>query len=573
MIVLALTFVSAVVNSPVASSQSGWDDVEIGYEGNTAPGTLALDRGRPRVAYITPQRDLGYAWCNTDCGNRSSWESITLEAGDHPSPSIAVDRWGRPRIASIDLDADAVVYSACDTDCHNPGSWTHTKIASTSGYSGLSMALDPWGRPRLTYMRFPGNDLVFASCDQSCVSPKSWGSVVLNGSGGDFPSVALDGVRPRIAYAKSTGTRGTDLRYLSCESRCLSAGSWVEVTVTWSEAIGLPSLVVEGERAHVAFNPNTPAGVPRLMYTSCSSACTQADHWDAPVVAFPREAHAPVLEVTGGRPRVVFNECVNCATPAEEGHLYYASCDGGCSSAGNWSNTRLAPAERQVRSAGFALDGERPRVVYNDAFGVGGDLHYLFCDGCGAAGSWPPPPSSSPPSDDPPPSSSSTTSTTTPEGGSSGSGGGSSPSGGFDGGGVPGSGGGGAAGSSGGDAGLGSGSDSGADGGVSVSGAAAGPAGSAEAAGRDTGATAQRGSDADVGLSSVGRSLADAPGTVARLPGAAIDVVRDPSRVLSWPWGRLLLKGFAVILFVVVARLWQVEARDRREAIDAVLVS
>ena len=102
----ATNWKGAAVGVPVKHGQT--PDIEIDHG------------GRPRIAYMTYNGDLGYAWCNAGCtAGESSWQSRTIETVaameaanpqaipftcDQPvwhgaTPTLALDGAGNPRIA------------------------------------------------------------------------------------------------------------------------------------------------------------------------------------------------------------------------------------------------------------------------------------------------------------------------------------------------------------------------------------------------------------------------------------------------------------------------------------------
>lgn len=567
----AALFTALMVSVPTpARSEQAWEDTDTGLPGGDSTGGIALDRGRPRLLYWTSSQvgDLRFAWCDGDCHGESSWRSTrVVDDIEHPSlagADLAVDRSGRVHIAYNNQDRQGIFYARCDGGCGSAGAWAHAKVDDTNWGGGLSLAVDPWGRPRIAYAAGPEVRLMYAACNEDCTSEGGWSRLrVLREQRGAYPSLALDGVKPRIAFDD-----WDEVHYLSCEARCLERGSWRETAVAASPNGGAQpsSLVVEGERAHIAF-PTTSKYY--VAYVRCEAGCSNPARWSEPVTVFDDTTSAPQLAVVDGRPRIAFVDPVlNAENPTavhNEDHLTYAWCDTGCAPASgsnaNWNVQRIVwPATWPS----LALDGERPRIAYNRDYNSSSDpepMGFASCDeDCGSAGTWPDPPSSPPPEDDPPPSSSTTSPPTT------GSPSGSSPD---------------AGGPAGGTSTTGHGGDGGSqgDGGGGGSSPAGGTrSGSDSANARDGGGIAAGGTTDDADRGGAGRSggkdggdhsgsdggpVGDVARGVARAPGAAIDLITNPTKALSWPWGRISLSALAILLLAIVGRMIHFEAVDR----------
>jgi hypothetical protein len=102
-------------------SDGSWQPVNLGLGSGTGLGAdLALDgQGRPRTTYVTSAGDIGYSWCDTQCGQAGNWQHaiaetnaqltaaypvarpLTCDAGlwDSYAPSLVIDSQGNPRIA------------------------------------------------------------------------------------------------------------------------------------------------------------------------------------------------------------------------------------------------------------------------------------------------------------------------------------------------------------------------------------------------------------------------------------------------------------------------------------------
>ena len=156
--------------------------------------SLVFEDDRPRVVTRLnrsglPER-VDYHQCDADCGERTSWYSVTLE---HPEGKmwanwdLELDALGRPRVALYEpAGIDIVVggklyYGWCDGDCREPGSFQITEIVSGEG-KNVDLSIDSRGRTYMVYDAGQRGLLGAAWCDDNCTDQASWQRVILETS-------------------------------------------------------------------------------------------------------------------------------------------------------------------------------------------------------------------------------------------------------------------------------------------------------------------------------------------------------------------------------------------------------
>jgi hypothetical protein len=155
-----------------------WKCEQVDAVTNANYPSLDLDKSnRPRIAYYNAQSgDLRYAWqCGTDisclpnCGPTNDWECDTLDSTGTVGlfPSLFIDKAlsNNPRIAYYDRTNGKLKYALipgggtlgnCGPLFLGVQYWQCDSIASMgpslSGNLGISLALDPFGKPLIAYL-------------------------------------------------------------------------------------------------------------------------------------------------------------------------------------------------------------------------------------------------------------------------------------------------------------------------------------------------------------------------------------------------------------------------------------
>ena len=179
------------------------------------------------------------------------------------------------------------------------------------------------------------------------------------------------------------------LRYATCAASCDQGTSWQHVTVDTTANSGIgSSFVIDATGLHATYQVLNGQG--DLRYAACAGSCAQAASWQAATLDSSGDTgYAAALALDGsGRLHVTYVELVS----GGRGHLKYASCAGGCTTATNWQVAVLDSAMFLFASTrALAIDGNgRLHLVYQKSDSVGvAPLFYARCDsGCANAASW-----------------------------------------------------------------------------------------------------------------------------------------------------------------------------------------
>ena len=336
-----------------------------------------------RIAYYhSGSGDLKYASCDANCTIAGNWTKVTVDASGDVGQfaSLSVDS-GKPRIAYYDNSNKDLKYAACDSSCTTASNWTKISI-DTAGDVGsyASLALDS-EKPRIAYYDGGGNkDLKYASCDSSCTTAANWTAVTVDSSGdvGNYASLALDGVKPRIAYYEAGGPK--DLKYASCDASCTTVANWTKISVDTSGDVGnYASLALDGANPRIAHYDSV--NNRDVRYSSCDSNCTTASNWTS--VSFDTSGDVgsyASLRLDSGKPRVSYSDSTN-------NDLKYATCDTSCTTASNWTKVSVDTTGSVGQYTSIALDSSKSRVSYFDS--TNNDLKYATCDtACTTVANW-----------------------------------------------------------------------------------------------------------------------------------------------------------------------------------------
>ncbi len=382
-----------------------WTAVEL----DDAPAdrlALAVRPGAIAVAHAREQRQgggLDYLLCDADCSSRSGWRRTTVARGPYVwQISTAFDPWGNPHLAY--RSGQDLVYATCVDACDDEASWSavslgpvsvHDRDYGHSTYTGISIGLDEWGRPRIAYVDERTDDgdaggpaLKFASCETACDDPEQW-TVARIATPAPYPAqprLSHAGNRPRIAYTAQVGLART-VFYTACDEHCLGPDQWQHQRIRGKgpSLHGSFGFRLDGDRPRLAV-PAEHAG-----FVHCDAACAASDPWPQPVIVDDRSfAGQADLALARDGPRLVF-------VSGRRGWLHLAACDSSCDLAGSWTVTESRSFAGRPT---IAADGQRLRVAYvsdRDDRGAG-PLVVQQCDTpCGEPAALRPAPSGEPP--------------------------------------------------------------------------------------------------------------------------------------------------------------------------------
>lgn len=401
----AALLVTAPVTGASASEDppdDAWTRVELGTS-RTDGLDLAVRPGAIAIAHTPPDEDgagLEYLWCTSECHQSDAWQRTRLVSGRFVQQvSLALDPWGRPHLAY--RDGRDLVYRTCAHSCRESSSWSSVTIEQLSGsdrwggaLAGVSLALDSWGRPRIAYIDEdgdagePGGALEFASCDADCESPDQWSIIQLTVPGTSDaarPELAYVGTRPRLVHTEGGGAR--TVVYAACEKDCLGPDQWhrTRLPVSAGSSRSHYGLRFDRERPRLAVADNQ-----RAAYLECDTECTNIANWSSAAVVDPG-THADHVDLTLTRdgPRVAY-------VRDQGGWLHAGDCTTPCTASERWEPISFPALTGPAR---IAADGDRLRIasVIHPSDRSPGKLRLFLCDAaCGAPGDPPTPPGGTP---------------------------------------------------------------------------------------------------------------------------------------------------------------------------------
>ncbi len=313
--------------------------------------------GAPRLLITTDStvfaggKDYYYAACDTGCTEPAGWSftnvasgwtsAITLENDDELAQhAFELDGQGRPRFVYRDENYRVspshagLFYLACDTQCDDAAQWQETLVTTTTANSQErvyhpALAVTADGRPRIVSAEFfpigsGSPSLAYFACEAGCDVSANWQKVALMPRGGGAePSADIEvdvHGRPRVAFYQEAmlNSQGKRLFYLTCDDRCLEAGSWSAVDLGLGAFNGQePDLELDQQGRPVIAYADWDRGGPGLAW--CDASCGSAAGWQhrlledrnalyrAWPVAYPPHcdgglwnAHTPSLSLAAG---------------------------------------------------------------------------------------------------------------------------------------------------------------------------------------------------------------------------------------------------------------------------------
>lgn len=235
----------------------------------------------------------------------------------------------------------------------------------------------------------PVRPAYYAYCPASCTSPAAF-TIVSLGDGVDFAALDLDpNGRPRLLLRQSVQSGSVYLfQYWQCDSNCTHPAQWsgdsigyaYRRQVGWVESF-VHSFALDhaGRPRFVYYDSGADYNDPHwgAFYAYCDGNCTSAANWYE--TRLLDDSHARDFDLAfspGGQPRLAFAtyDSESLAQP-----MIYAECNQNCGSAANWAGFVVANAVSASVSheANFSLavDGQgRPRLALYTGTGTGGDL-------------------------------------------------------------------------------------------------------------------------------------------------------------------------------------------------------
>jgi hypothetical protein len=189
-----------------------------------------------------------------------------------------------------------------------------------------------------------------------------------------LPHIAIDaaGGVHAVYAANAVDQQGRRPAYYAyCDANCDSTGRFTAVPLSDGLGDAQIQLTPAGKpRIVLAAQPNSTATVQH-QYWSCDNNCLQPASWagtavvEAGVPFFPSNSEGTqsfALDAQG-RPRFLFQSNAVGSGVALSG-TYLASCDSGCSSAGQWSVNKLD--DNEWKNSALAINAQGlPRIAYS----------------------------------------------------------------------------------------------------------------------------------------------------------------------------------------------------------------
>lgn len=280
----------------------------------------------------------------------------------------------------------AVILAAC---LHNEGPSTSgplfatTTIDSTVGIATTtSLVVDGSQHVHVLYSQGGISTLRYATCAGSCAQGTSWQHVTVDttANSGLSSSLIIDAGTLHATYQVFNGQG--DLRYAACAATCLQATSWQWTTIDTTGDTGHDAaLASDGAgQLHVTYIERGNGGRGHLKYAFCATGCTTATAWQVIVLdsATYLFASPRALAVDGnGRLHIVYQKSDSPGTAP----LYYARCDTGCANPASWHTALVDSTPLFDAVPVVALDPEgHPRAGYWDHLNSQVAISFAACD-------------------------------------------------------------------------------------------------------------------------------------------------------------------------------------------------
>jgi hypothetical protein len=335
---------SGFVHSLVSDmyGQARWPSIALGSDGKPCISYIDFMHGQLRYARLT-------AWGATPDANTWTNEGLDTGAQVGQGVSVAMDRFGQPHVAYMDLTNGLIKYAT-----QAVGVWK-TSVVNIPGMKpahGLSLAVDQLGRPHIAYSDMGAQKLMYASLTAS-----GWtAEVVANDSAGMFDlekyiSLALDASdQPHILFYNQLGIN---------LSHYYKSGSAWQVEQVDKDSSGITGLynamaIDSAGHIHVSYQDNYTA---KLMY-----AYWNGSGW----------AHVVANDTyTGGMNTSIVVDSANhphiCHSDIIDYYLMYDYYDGS-----NWIHETLTPSSKGLADSRQPVcsieigPGNVPYITYFD---------------------------------------------------------------------------------------------------------------------------------------------------------------------------------------------------------------
>ena len=291
------------------------------------------------------------------------------EGNNHVS-SMAVDAAGGIHISYKSQYAvggiTPIYYAYCAANCNLPANWTAVTVGDANLGAAAVLALTPAGQPRLlwTYQQtaLGDSDYVYAACDSNCLNAGSWSQITVatTASSSRRNLTLTPQGQPRFVYTDiSSYPPHSGLFYVYCDANCAVLTNWSEAQISTATTFYDINLTADAAgKLHLLYNFNNSAA----EYAQCASDCANPLNWNG-VQLYTIGVNADLsLAITdNNQPRFAVY------TGSVDNQTYYAWCDAACGSAsGNWQRSAVGLADFEGKELALVLDNDnQPHLLYH----------------------------------------------------------------------------------------------------------------------------------------------------------------------------------------------------------------
>jgi hypothetical protein len=229
--------------------------------------SLAFDlQGRPRMTFVLAavnNQTVGYAACDSGCNAEAGWQMVTFPTGALPSPLLALDASGNPRMVSGSTGA----YSWCDSGCATSvQNWQGPISNASAGADWL--AVDGQGDIHTVHAASPGVNYTW--CAAGCTSSPQWQTLEL-----PFTDLNAAGPAPAGSAWSNLGTASVAIDSTGTAAIALNAGRF-PTGVNTPDAYGVFLWLVPGTASNPATSSSASASSGSTSGSSSSSASSSS---------------------------------------------------------------------------------------------------------------------------------------------------------------------------------------------------------------------------------------------------------------------------------------------------------
>ncbi len=327
------------------------------------------------------------------------------EADNLARTRMVVDDAGGIHMALPSITGNGFHYAYCPPGCTGSEQVSEIRFETESNGVGLSLALDPQGRPHIVVDDYLA--LLYAWCSGDCTLAADWNfGTLATYDQADFEisgnalAIGPDGQVHFLQHARRAILwEEHSTWYATCGSDCHLAGNWQRHLIEPEQSFLYPDLTVRADGTLAvgmlaSANPELGLENPIVAYMECSVNCADGDNWIG-VGLF--DAHDPwwsedvpgavALELTAdGKPRMASRALIEDGTSV----LAFMACDAAdCLADDAWHIEGLVDSSDNSFGSGLHLaldDAGQPHIAYT----VSGTILQVFCtaDCAGPGGAW-----------------------------------------------------------------------------------------------------------------------------------------------------------------------------------------